>query len=201
MSGDLDAIPPDVAGAAARVADAADDRRRLREARNRNAGRTSMRDVLVGAAERSSTVTLVLGHGRSHRVQVVAVGADAVVAAPVGGGHEADRRLLVGLAAVRTIVVHRADATVAGAGWVGPEALPGDARQDATAVQEFHMSDILSQRLADRPRITVWLGPDQMSGTLTSVGLDVATIATEGSGETAYVRLDSTTEISVSSSL
>ncbi|MEI2651298.1 MAG: hypothetical protein V9G12_03865 [Microthrixaceae bacterium] len=116
MSGDPDAIPSDVAGAAARVADAADDRRRLREARNRNAGRTSMRDVLVGAAERSSTVTLVLGHGRSHRVQVVAVGADAVVAAPVGGGHDADRRLLVGLAAVRTIVVHRARCDRGGCG-------------------------------------------------------------------------------------
>lgn len=157
-----------------------------------------MRDVLVGAAESSSVVTVVVGFGRTHRVRLVAVGADMVVATPSGAPGETERTLLLGLGAIRTIVVHRTDATVGAAGWVGSA---GRAEMKPSSEAPAHgllMGDILSQHLAARPRITAWVGTEQMSGTLTSVGLDVVGISTEGSGETAYVRLDSTTEIAVS---
>lgn len=148
-----------------------------------------MVDVLVGAAERAATVSLLVAGGGTHRVRIAAVGHDVVVATTDSGG-----TLLFGPAAIRGVMA------------------PGDARSGAAsrpttgterdgydAVRgEFHMRDIPADWVERRPRISIGRGDDRVTGTLIGVGVDAVVITTAGVGDTAYVRLDSTTEMSLS---
>jgi len=176
------------------VADAAAERRRLRESRDGTARRTSMRDVLVGVAEQEADVSLVTVGGRSHRVRVTAVGPE-VVTASTGAG----RLLVLGVKAIAGVVTQRGGRA---AGWAD-DAATADAAESRTVDTDRTIADFLTQWVADRPRCTTWWGGEQLSGTLIAVGRDLATVSLEGGAGTAYVRLDSTTEmsLSVSSSL
>lgn len=183
MSGEADANS--LSGAAdRRVVEAAAERRRLRMTRNRDAEQATMQDVLVGMAERAADVTLVLRSGRSHRCRVDVVGPTIVASTDSG------TTLVVGEAAVVAVIGHG----VRSIGPTGPD--PAGAGAGAGA----SMADILAQHAADEHRITAWRDTEQLSGTLVAVGPDVATLRLDGPGDLAYVRLDSTTEISVSAS-
>jgi hypothetical protein len=184
MSGELDANRAD-----ARVADAAAERRRLRSAQHRGSRQMSMREVVVGLAEQDAEVSLMVGAGRSHRVRLTAVSAEVVVATT-----EAGRLLVIGTDAIRGVVTHRGGAG-AGRGRDGGNA---DGSAYGATGSSWHMADIFAHWLDEHPRITTWCGTEQLSGTLIAVGQDLATMTLEGSGGTAYVRLDSTTEISLS---
>lgn len=146
-----------------------------------------MHDVLVGAAERRAAVSLVVG-GCRHRARIESVGDEVMVATT-----DAGRTMVVGSAAVRVIVVH--GPTTAGGATVVKTMEVYDA---AAGPGGFTMADILSDRLASRPHVSVRFGGEVVSGTLVAVGGDMATLLTDGAGEAAYVRLDSTAELSVS---
>lgn len=186
MSGDLDA------NAAERVARAAAARRRVRSDLDAGAAGTSWADVVTGVAERGDTVTvsttITAPDGQRFRGVVAGVGADAVMLESPNGF------TMVRTDAVSSIRVHgrspdrQASDRWATAAW----ASESDEAQGST----WHMADILARDAADRPRISVWAGCDQVVGTLVSTGTDLVVVATDGGGELAYVRLDSATAVS-----
>jgi len=190
MSGEVEAnLAAD--RAADLVTEAAAERRRVRLGRRAEAERSTFRDALVDVAERDLTVSLALRSGRTHRVRVTSVGADVVVAA-----FEATV-LVVGLDAVVGVIAHGDRGTVRG-NRAGQYSRAGE--NGAGQNSEWRMGDIMAGYVDERPRITVSLGSDHLSGTLVAVGRGVAQVSTDGLGEIAYVRLDSTTEISLSDS-
>jgi len=181
MSGDLDAQRDRAGDGDDAVERAAAVRRRLRLAREEGERSASFRDVLVAAAERGVAVVLTTRSGRVHRAVPWAVGLDAVAA---GTG---DRTLLLGLDAVRSVsAAGDSAARASGDGW------------GAGAVQGIRMRDILADALGHRPRISCWVGDVTLSGVLVALGVDVLTMREDGLGNLAYVRLDSTTELSFS---
>lgn len=184
MSGEANAT-----GGNPEVADAVAERRRMRDARLATAAELSMREVLVGIAERSEIVVLSTRSTRYSRVRVDVVVDGAVICRTSSG-----QTLALGTDAIVAISSvsadqHEADDPI------------GDATAFSTSpvlpTPQSTMSDIVSQWATLRPRVSVTTGGAVTTGTLQSVGSDVVEISTGASGM-GYVRLDSTTEISAS---
>ena len=188
MSGDGNAHSPTPTPASERVAEAADERRRRRLAHEEDRSATSMRDVLVGVAERGQRVAVGTRRGGSHRVRIVGVGVDGILATLSQGG-----RLILGIDAITSISV---DDPIPGAGAGGGAAY--GAGVPAGAGDAWDMAEMVAGMTAERPRITVRNGDDQVTGDLIATGPGTMALRPGQQGEIAYVRLDSTTEISVS---
>lgn len=190
MSGDLDANL-----ASARVEEAAADRRRARRSVDAAAAATSWVDVLDGLCERGDLVTvstaLPAAEVRRVRGRVEEVGADAVaVAVSTGTG----TTTIVAFDAIVGVRVHTDESTTRGIGATAWVTSPTPAQ----GIRK-HMADMLSQRATGHTRISTWAGSEQWNGRVLSIGTDVVAVELDGRGAIAYVRLDSTTAISVSS--
>jgi hypothetical protein len=158
-----------------RTEDAARARARERSLRLQAEEEATLAGMLIDAAERGEPVVVMVQGGRTHRGQVVAVGAD-YVAVRSGGG----RLAFVTLAAVGAV---RAG---------GPTA--SGARPPGTT----ELVDVLGRLVEDRPRVQVVTAGEVLNGDLVAVGRDVATLRLDNADPPlAYVALASVSEVSL----
>jgi hypothetical protein len=136
----------------ARVASAADERRRQEVAGLLASEEATVAGLLVGLAEAAQAVTVHGVGGRAHSGRVVLVGADVVGFVTAAG------TIWVRLAALTSV-------TPSG----GPAALGGEG-----CATDVHLVDVLALLVDDRPEVAlITMGGDVLIGMLEAVGVDV----------------------------
>jgi hypothetical protein len=148
------------------VEDAVRSRRRAADLRDQAAQEGTLRGVLVDLAERARPVVLRTVAGTEHRVALTVVGRDVVAGRTMRGEHAT-----AGLDAVASV---RAE----------PGAAPsiGDRQVDQSTTLVGHLHELASVR----PDIVATLRDgSRLSGTLTTVGIDVLTIQLHDSDHSA----------------
>jgi hypothetical protein len=134
--------------------------------------------VLVDLAERGSAVTLSTAGGLRRPGAVAVVGAD-FVALRLAAGPD----VLVALAAVAAVRLLPVDDPVAG---------------DRIVAVHLTLAEVLREMAADRERVAVRAGDEQITGELRSVGVDVAVLRTDGEPRsTAYVSIGAISEVAL----
>jgi hypothetical protein len=161
-----------------RVDEASAARARERSLRQQAAEGATLTGLLVDLAEQHASVSLRTVAGTVHRGQVLAVGVDFVAMATREGA-----LTLVALPAVASL---RA-----------PDARVTRAETDR-APGPLDLGEVLAGAAAERPRVRVVTGDEQVVGELRAAGLDVLTIRTDGHPPAAvYVALPSVSEVSL----
>lgn len=179
--------------AEARARDAAESRTRERWLRTQAEEGGRLASVLAGLAEQRADVVVTTSGGRAVAGRLTGVGSDFVV---IDGPH--GRTTLVALGAVAWVRPapeaeggrRRSRSTPA----MGPDEKPdgGDGGPEGVA-----LADVLSQAVADRPRLAVFADGASLTGELRAAGLDLLVIEPAGAPSTiVYVRLGSIYEIS-----
>ena len=161
----------------ARIDDAADQRSRERWLRSAAEQDATFGGVLLDLAERRGTVAVLTTTGRRHHGAIEAIGADFVALRKPSGGE-----LLI---AQRAIAVVRA----------GPTDVAGGERVVTT---ELRLVEVLGELAADRAHVflVAQSADGAVTGELRSVGIDVATVRSDGDPPTpVYVRTDVITEV------
>lgn len=169
-----------VTGLATLAADeAVRDRVRARSLGRQAAEEGTFAGVLQDLAERGRPVLVHLQSGRRHRGEIVAVGRDFVILR-LGTGRET-AIAVTAVTGVRTLAEER---TTSG---------------DRVASSLVTLAEVLAALVDERARVlVVGLDADQaVTGELRAVGRDVLTVRLDSGGGTAYVALDSVTEISL----
>ncbi len=171
--------------AGARAQEAADARVRERWLRQAAEEDASFAGLLVDMAEDGRPVSVTTTSGRRHHGPVVAVGADFLA---VGG--PGTRLTLVRVSAVAEVRP--------AAGSRGSAAASGRGDPDGGDGLGVTLAEVLSQAVANRPRVAVVVGGVTVVGELRAVGIDVVTVRTDGeSGGPSYVTLASVSEVSL----
>lgn len=162
----------------ARVDLAAEQRTRERWLQDVAAQEATTLGVLLDLAERQTSVALSTVGGRRHRGAVGSVGAD-FVALRVASGPD----VLVALRAVASVRTMPAE-----------DPVPGD----RAVVVHLALAEVLSELAADRERVVVQAGAEQLAGELRSVGADVVVLRIDGTPpSSAYLPLDGITEVAL----
>lgn len=164
--------------AEARVADAADARRRERSLRRQAEESTTFAGVLADLAERQRPVVLATSGGRRHRGVLRVLGADFVA------------------------LITDVGAEVLVARWAITSVRSGPRESAAASGRVLDLDLRLHEALAalaeDRPRVQlVTRGDEHLSGDLRNVGLDVVTVRVDGDTlANVYVPIATIAEIS-----
>ncbi|MDQ6727573.1 MAG: hypothetical protein M3066_15590 [Actinomycetota bacterium] len=166
----------------ARARDAADARVRERWLRAQAEEDASLAGALLACAEREESVVLTTVDGRRHRGTVAGVGLDFCAVVAPGG--------------TSTLVALDAVAEVRPADPGDRRRLPAAGAGRDRASLGVRLADVLAQAAGQRPRISVQAGTATVVGDLRTVGSDVLTVRTDGTGGLVYVRLPSVSAVS-----
>ena len=145
--------------------------------RRQAAEEATLLGLLVDLAERRAGAALRTVAGRTHRGEILGVGADFVAVRAPGGPAR-----LVRLAALTSAEV------------APGEGSPGPARPVSPTIT---IVDVLTALAADRPRVQVAIGADLVTAELDVVGADVLILRREDPPGVLYVPLDSASEVSL----
>ena len=161
----------------ARIDDAADQRSRERWLRSAAEQDATFGGVLLDLAERRSSVSLLTTAGRRHHGAIEAIGVDFVALRKPSGGEV--------LVALRCLAVVRAGLTDVAVG-------------ERVITTELRLVEVLGELATDRAKVflVVQSADGAVSGELRSVGIDVATVRSDGDPATpVYVRIDTISEV------
>lgn len=161
----------------ARVDAAAERRARERWLRSAAEQDATFGGVLIDLAERRGWVTVQTVAGRRHHGAIEAIGTDFVAVRKASGTEV--------LLSLRAITVVRAGPTDAAIG-------------ERVVTTELRLVDVLAELAADRARVLLvaQVADDAVSGELRGVGIDVATVRSDGDPPApVYVRTEAISEV------
>lgn len=176
--------------AEARAREAAEARVRERWLRTQAEEGGRMASVLAGLAEQGAEVVVTTSGGRAVPGRLASVGRDFVALVSPAG-----RTTLVALHAVAWV----RPSPPAGTGRArrAPAMGPDDDVDDGDPSSGAALADVLSEAVADRPRVAVFADGASLTGELRAAGVDLLVIEPAGAPSAlAYVRLGSVYEIS-----
>jgi hypothetical protein len=166
--------------AEARAAAAADQRRRVRRARQILEEGATFAMLLATLCHRDADVLIDTVTGGHHVCRIERVSSDVVVASTTSGA--------------TGVIRHGAIAAVRAIGH-GAELVTGEAA-DELAPRPITMAEILTELSNRRATATIGAGASEsFTGEIRSVGVDIVTLMPRNGGAAVYVRLDSVSDV------